>query len=204
MRASDDRPTGDGMPADQSATTAESPVTEMPLPDMEGSGEDARPAAAEADGAGADVEALRRELQAQQDKFLRLAAEYDNYRRRTQRERAEAGVRAQADLVRSLLEALDDLDRFAAVDPASATAQSLVDAVSMVGRKVAKALTTAGLEVVNPQDQPFDPNLHEAIATAPAASADEDDTVAQVYQLGYVFGGQLLRPARVVVRQWNG
>jgi molecular chaperone GrpE len=195
------------MPADPRATTAERPDTDVPEPGMPEpettSAEDMELAADDA-AAGDEAAALRRDLAAQQDRYLRLAAEYDNFRRRTQRERAEAGARAQADLVRSLLDSLDDLDRFATVDPATATAQSVVDAVSMVGRKVAKALTTAGLEVVNPQDAPFDPNLHEAVATAPAASAEEDDTVAQVYQPGYVFGGQLLRPARVVVRQWNG
>ena len=149
-------------------------------------------------------DAAQRELQEQRDKYLRLAAEFDNYRRRTMKERQEAGARAQADLARQILDALDDLDRFSQVDPATATAQSMIDAVTLVGRKLVKTLGAAGLEVVNPVDAPFDPALHEALATAPAESAEQDDTVAQVYQPGYVFAGQLLRPARVVVRQWNG
>ena len=53
-------------------------------------------------------------------------------------------------------------------------------------------------------DQPFDPALHEAVGTEPALSAEDDHIVARVYQPGYVFNGQLLRPARVVVKQWNG
>ena len=150
------------------------------------------------------VDALSAELSAAQDRYLRLAAEYDNFRRRSQRERQEAGVRGQAELVKSLLEPFDDLDRFANLDPGSTTASIVIEGVEMVERKMARALQAAGLEIVNPVDAPFDPAVHEAVATTPAASPDEDSTVSQVYQLGYVFGGQLLRPARVVVRQWQG
>ncbi len=150
------------------------------------------------------VDALRGALAHEQDRFLRLAAEYDNFRRRSLRERQEAGARGQAELVKSLLEPFDDLDRFANVDPASTTASIVVEGVAMVERKMARSLTAAGLEIVNPMDAPFDPNLHEAVATTPAASPAEDSTISQVYQLGYVFAGQLLRPARVVVRQWQG
>ena len=114
------------------------------------------------------------------------------------------GARAQAELARQLLDALDDLDRFWHVDPATTDAATVIEGVGMVARKLSKSLQAAGLEVVDPVDQPFDPNRHEAVATAPAASAEEDHTVAQVYQPGYVFGNQLLRPARVVVRQWQG
>lgn len=160
------------------------------------------------EGAGAmeetSADALRAELAAQQDRYLRLAAEYDNFRRRSQRERQEAGTRGQAELVKSLLEPFDDLDRFANVDPATTTASIVTEGVAMVERKMARALTAAGLEIVNPVDAPFDPAVHEAVATTPAASPAEDSTVSQVYQLGYVFGDQLLRPARVVVRQWQG
>jgi molecular chaperone GrpE len=56
--------------------------------------------------------------------------------------------------------------------------------------------------VINPEGQAFDPSRHEAVATEPAASRDDDARVARVYQVGYMFGGQLLRPARVVVRQY--
>lgn len=150
------------------------------------------------------VEALAAELAAAQDRYLRLAAEYDNFRRRSQRERQEAGTRGQAELVKSLLEPFDDLDRFANLDPGSTTASIVIEGVEMVERKMARALQAAGLEIVDPVDAPFDPAVQEAVATTPAASVEEDSTVSQVYQLGYVFGGQLLRPARVVVRQWQG
>lgn len=206
MRTSDDEPSGGTPSADRSAYTTEDafPPGGQPRTDAAEGGDGNETTDAAAADAGGDPAASGRELEEQRDRYLRLAAEYDNYRRRSVRERQEAGARAQADLVRSLLDALDDLDRFAHVDAATTSAQTIVDGVAMVERKLAKALTTAGLEVVNPLDQQFDPTHHEALTTVAAASPEEDHTVAQVYQPGYIFGGQLLRPARVVVRQWNG
>ena len=154
-----------------------------------------------ATGAGDEMQRL---LAEQQDRYLRLAAEYDNHRRRSARERQEAGARAQADLVKHLIDALDDLSRFAHVDPATVDATTVVQGVELVERKMLKSLSGAGLEVVNPVDQTFDPALHEAVSTEPAAAREDDHVVARVYQPGYLFGGQLLRPARVVVKQWNG
>ena len=149
-------------------------------------------------------EEWQRSLDDQRDKYLRLAAEYDNFRKRSARERQEAGGRAQGELVSGLIESLDDLQRFAHVDPATVDSRTLTEGVTMVEKKIFKALAGHGLEVVDPVDHPFDPNLHEAISTIPAATPEEDHLVAQVFQRGYVFRGQLLRPARVVVKQWNG
>jgi molecular chaperone GrpE len=79
-----------------------------------------------------------------------------------------------------------------------------VEGVQMVERKLLKTLTGLGLEIINPVDQTFDPGAMEAVATEPALSPEDDHVVARVYQQGYRFNGQLLRPARVVVKQWNG
>ena len=147
---------------------------------------------------------LAAQLEEQHDKYLRLMAEYDNYRRRTGKERAEAASRGQAELAKQLLDALDDLGRFAHVDPATTDALTVVKGAEMVEGKLLKALGAAGLEVINPVDQPFDPALHEAVTTEPALSPEDDHMVARVFQQGYLFNGQLLRPARVVVKQWNG
>jgi molecular chaperone GrpE len=147
---------------------------------------------------------LERQLADQQERYLRLAAEYDNYRKRTARERSELSSRAQGELVKELLDALDDLARFAHVDPASTDAETIVQGVDMVEKKFLKTLTAAGLDVVYPINQSFDPTLHEAVATEPALSPEDDHVVARVFQAGYLFNGQLLRPARVVVKQWNG
>ncbi|CAA9294436.1 MAG: Heat shock protein GrpE [uncultured Gemmatimonadaceae bacterium] len=157
-----------------------------------------------ADTSGGEAAAGGTELDAQRDRYLRLAAEYDNYRKRSIRERQEAGTRSQADLVRQCIDALDDLARFAHVDPATVDSTTVVQGVEMVEKKLLKSLGAAGLEVLNPVDQTFDPALHEAVATEPAVAREDDHVVARVYQPGYRFGGLLLRPARVVVKQWNG
>ncbi len=155
-----------------------------------------------ADGPDDDqISSLQRELTSERDKHLRLAAEFDNFRRRNLKEKLEAAERGQAELARMILDPLDDIARFAHVDPAVTESKTIVEGVEMVEKKLDKALKSAGLEPVNPIDQRFDPALHEAVGTETADSPDLDGTVARVYQLGYTFKGQLLRPARVVVRQ---
>ncbi|HET6681742.1 MAG TPA: nucleotide exchange factor GrpE [Gemmatimonadaceae bacterium] len=156
------------------------------------------------DEAASALTDAQRELDQQRDKLLRLAAEFDNFRKRTIRERQEAGFRAQGEMVAGMAEALDDLARFAHVDPASTDAATVVEGVAMVERKMLKTLAGHGLEIVDPAGHPFDPALHEAVSTVPAALPEEDHLVAQVFQRGLVFHGQLLRPARVVVRLWDG
>ena len=157
-------------------------------------------------GARPDAERARLEaaVTAEKEKHLRLAAEFDNYRKRVVRERQEAGGRAQAELVQGLLEVLDDIARFAHLDPATVDSKTVVEGVTLVERKVMKTLSGHGLEMVDPLGRPFDPAFHEAVATEPAESAEQDHHVARVFQPGYLFRGQLLRPARVVVKQWLG
>ena len=147
---------------------------------------------------------VQRQLDEQREKHLRLAAEFENARRRWAKERDETRTRAQADLVRHLLDALDDIGRFAHVDPATTDSATIVQGVEMVEKKLAKLLGAAGLEVVDPVGQQFDPAVHEAVGTEPTPAREDDHVVARVYQLGYRFGGQLLRPARVVVKQYTG
>lgn len=160
----------------------------------------ATPAAPAAESA-ADIDAA---VAAQKDKYLRLYADYENFRKRAVRERQEAESRGMGVLIKGILDALDDLGRFAHLDPATVDAKTVVDGVELVERKLLKSLAGHGLEVVNPVGAPFDPTYHEALTTTPAPSKDADNLVAQVYQVGYVFNGQLLRPARVVVQQWMG
>jgi molecular chaperone GrpE len=147
------------------------------------------------------ISSLQRELTTERDKHLRLAAEFDNFRRRNLKEKMEAEARGQAELARMILDPLDDIARFAHVDPAVTESKTVVEGVEMVEKKLDKALRSAGLEPVNPVNERFDPSLHEAVGTETADSPDLDGTVSRVYQLGYTFKGQLLRPARVVVRQ---
>jgi len=142
-------------------------------------------------------------LEAQKERYLRLAAEYDNYRKRTAKETQQASARGQAELTRALLDSLDDLNRFAHVDPATTDPATIVKGVEMIEKNVTKALTAIGVEVIDPAEMPFDPNLHEAVTTIGANAPEEDHMVAQVYQRGYMLKGQLLRPARVVVKQYQ-
>jgi len=160
----------------------------------------------DADGVTGDTigDGTDRQLADQRDRYLRLAAEYDNFRKRTAKERQDAHLRGQGDLIKGMIDSLDDLSRFAHVDPATTDARTISDGVSMVEKKLMKTLAGHGLEVIDPAGQPFDPALHEAVMTEPAQSKDEDHQVARVFQQGYRFNGQLLRPARVAVKQWNG
>jgi molecular chaperone GrpE len=143
---------------------------------------------------------LEAELAELKDRHLRLAAEYDNFRKRTLRERDEGRLRGQADLARRLLEALDDLGRVAHLDPVATAAADVIAGVELVERKILRELEAVGLVAISAVNVPFDPQLHEAIATIPTAQQDEDHTVAAVFQVGYRLNGTLLRPARVQVR----
>lgn len=138
------------------------------------------------------------------DRYLRLAAEYENYKKRSTKERAEAWTRAQAELVTRLADALDDLSRFAHVDPAVTDSQTLHEGVDLVERKMWKELGALGVTRIDEPGVPFDPNVHEAVTTQPAATPEQDHHVGQVLQAGYRLGETLLRPARVIVLTWQG
>jgi molecular chaperone GrpE len=150
------------------------------------------------------VARLEREVADLKDRYLRLAAEYDNFRKRALKERTEAWEKAQADLVLRLVDALDDLARFAHVDPAQTDAKTIHDGVDLVERKLWKELEAAGVTRVDQAGVAFDPNLHEAVTTRPADHPAKDHTVGAVLQPGYQMRGALIRPARVVVLQWGG
>jgi molecular chaperone GrpE len=151
-------------------------------------------------------EAIRRleeQLEEARDRHLRLAAEYDNYRKRATRERSELNDRAQAALAGRLLDALDDMDRLSA-DGGSATAEQIRQAVELVDKKLRKELQSAGLERIEPTGAPFDPSIHEAVSVVPPPSPDQDHKVSATFQVGYRFKGNLVRPARVQVYSEQG
>lgn len=164
--------------------------------------ESAEGVAAEADAA-AELAALRAQLDTLNDRYLRLAAEFDNYRKRTERERGEAWTRAQADLVVRLLESLDDLQRVAAFEADGASVESVLEGVRLVEKKLRGELESAGLVAVEAEDKPFDPMTMEALMTVPAERPEDDDVVADVFQKGYLFKDTLIRPARVRVRKYE-
>jgi len=141
---------------------------------------------------------LEDELAELKDRHLRLAAEYDNYRKRSSRERAELADRAQASFVAKLLDVLDDLDRLVASDP-STPLTTMREGLSAVDRKLWKELQDAGVERIDPLGTAFDPALHEAVSTMPAPERSKEQMVSATFQPGYRFKGTLVRPARVQV-----
>jgi molecular chaperone GrpE len=149
------------------------------------------------------VRRLDDQLREAQERHLRLAAEFDNYRKRVARERIELADRAQAGLVMKLLDILDDVDRLAASDPATSTA-SLLEATMLVDKKLRKELEAAGLERIDPVGQTFDPAFHEAVAVRAPETPEQDHLVAATFQVGYRFKGALVRPARVQVYSSGG
>jgi molecular chaperone GrpE len=146
-----------------------------------------------------DLSSLQGDLAKASDRYLRLAAEFDNYRKRVDRERLDTWARAQGELAGRLLDSLDDLERV--IQHASNTQDSLLQGVQLVERKLKQALAAAGLEQIEAKGEAFDPNSMEAVAMVGTDSQAEDDRVSDVFQRGYSFKGTLLRPARVRVKK---
>lgn len=140
------------------------------------------------------------ELEELRDKHLRLAAEFDNYRKRTRREVSSQQERAKAELAGRLLDVLDDLGRFNDAARGEETdVESLREGMELVERKLRKELGDAGLERIEAAGEKFDPKQHEALTTTPVEDPERDGYISQVLVEGYTFGDQLLRPARVEV-----
>ena len=132
-----------------------------------------------------------------QDKYLRLHAEWDTHRRRTNEQRAQEKARATEKLVESLLPVLDDFER--TIDYATTNGESgLLGGVEAVHSKLVSVLEKDGVEVISPEGQAFDALEAQAVATVDDPSVP-DETVAQVYQKGYRMGAKVLRPAMVTV-----
>jgi len=142
---------------------------------------------------------LQQELTTIKDRHLRLVAEFTNYRRRAESELSEAFGRGQAEMLRSFVDGLDDLQRVGAFQAENTTVEALVEGVDLVERKFRQALETAGVELIDPAGEVFDPNIMEAMLGVPTEDPEDDQKVQEVFQKGYRFKGQLVRPARVVV-----
>ena len=143
------------------------------------------------------VAAAQAEVAEWKDKYMRLHAEWDTYRRRTNEQRAAEKVRATEKLVTNLLPVLDDFER--TIDYAQKNGEEgLLGGVEAVHTKLVDALRKDGVEVINPEGQAFDALEAQAVSTVDDATVP-DETVAQVYQLGYRMGEKVLRPAMVTV-----
>ena len=132
------------------------------------------------------------------DSYLRLAADFDNYRKRVAREHSELTARANERLVNELLPVLDDLER--ALEAAAEHEEAkLEEGVQLVHRSLAALLERHGLKEIETEGA-FDPHVHEALLAQPAEDAEEG-SVLQVLQKGYRLGDKVLRPARVIVAE---
>lgn len=156
---------------------------------------EAETAAPEAD----ETEKLRGELEEMQQKYLYLLSEFENYKRRTAKERLDLFKNASKDLLVELLPVLDDFERGLQAMEVSTDVASVKTGVDLVYNKFKGILSNKGLQPMNATGTDFDPELHEAISQAPAASeADKNKIIAEV-EKGYKLNEQVVRYAKVIV-----
>ena len=141
--------------------------------------------------------AAQAETKEWQDKFMRLHAEWDTYRRRTNEAREEEKTRATEGLVENLLPVIDDFERSIGYADENGEA-GLLDGVKQVHTKLVEVLVKNGVEVIDPAGEAFDALSAQAVAKVEDASVP-DETVAEVYQKGYRMGRKVIRPAMVTV-----
>ncbi|HVX32254.1 MAG TPA: nucleotide exchange factor GrpE, partial [Solirubrobacterales bacterium] len=154
-----------------------------------------------------DLDALLAEAEAKRDEYLEMArraqADFENYRKRMAAEVQAAALRGKAEVVRSFLPVVESFERaleHAGIDSVADLSgeDPIKQGWAMTFRDLNGALASAGVEVVDPQGEKFDPNQHEALSTV-QVEGTEAGVVVEVMQKGYQFGGHLIRPARVVV-----
>ena len=148
----------------------------------------------------AQIEALTQERTTLYDQLLRRQAEFENFRRRTERERAEVNHRARADVMVEMLPVLDNLERalISADEDISEEGNALRHGVELIYKQFKDALAKLGLQPLNTVGEKFDPNLHEAVASE-QSDEHKENTVIEEFQRGYKLGDRLLRPAKVKV-----
>jgi len=132
------------------------------------------------------------------DQLLRLQADFENFRKRVQRDRVESQQQAAAQLIGALLPALDHFQLGLKNAQIHAQDASIVTGFQMIYTQLLEAFTQAGLTPLPVEGQPFDPNLHEAV-TSLASEEHPEGTVITELRRGYMLGGKLLRPAQVIV-----
>jgi molecular chaperone GrpE len=155
------------------------------------------PAAGAADGLSAELADTVRQRDEFHDLLLRKTAEFDNYRKRSERERRELADYATGEFVKELLPILDDFTRALAA-PAATSPEAYRQGVELIHKRLLEALGSRGVVVIDPLGEPFDPHQHEAVARV-AADGRRDGEVVEVFSPGYKLGDRLLRPAMVKV-----
>jgi len=142
------------------------------------------------------IETLEQDLKTEHGMYLRALADFDNYRRRIDRERAKLGTEVLRDFMRELLDVVDDLERF--LNFVGEETSAFIDGVRFVHQKLLGLLEKEGVRPFKSVGKAFDPSLHEVVSTVPAEDTPEG-TIVQEARRGYKFKDDILRPARVVV-----
>jgi len=182
-------------------TDAETAAAAPPSPDPSREESGLTPVDAPAGAASPEqLESLRRERDELKEQVLRRRAEFENFRKRVERERQQAGEEAVARILKALIPVLDNLDR--ALE-AGGSAEPLREGVELTRRELLAILEAQGVTIDNPLGQPFDPERHQALAHEPAPGFGEG-TVVEVYGKGYSYRDRLLRPALVKVAKEAG
>jgi molecular chaperone GrpE len=144
----------------------------------------------------AKFEALVKELN---EKYLRLYAEYDNFRRRTLKEKSDLIKYGGEEMILSILPVLDDMERALAHHKDSKDHKPLQEGLDLISQKLKNILSAKGVQVMEPKGETFDPELHDAITNIPAESGAMKGKVAEVVEKGYTLNGKVIRHAKVVV-----
>ena len=165
--------------------------SKQPAPDVD--------AAPEVDAA-AELDNLKAELGAKDDRILRLQADFDNFRKRTAREKSELAAVIEQEFLKDLLPLLDNLSRAtdAAANAENANVETLRKGIEMIRQETAAVMGKHGLEPIDTQDKPFDPNFHQAVGTV-KDETKADGTIAAELQRGYIARGRVIRPSMVQV-----
>lgn len=145
-----------------------------------------------------EVEALKKENEALRNRWMRTQADFDNFRKRTNKEKAEARKYRAQELSSDLLETLDNFKRALAVETHSEDGEALKKGMEMVLKKLEAALEKEGVKEIDALGKPFDPHLHQAVMQEESDEYDSG-TVIQVLQAGYTLNGRVIRPTMVKV-----
>lgn len=152
-----------------------------------------------ADEKDAKVKELQTKVDELNDKYLRLYSEYDNYRKRTAKERIELIQTAGEDVFKSLLPVVDDFERAIKSNAETTDVKTITDGVTLIYNKFKNTLAQKGLEEMKSQGEAFNTDLHEAITNVPAPSDDLKGKVVDELEKGYTLNGKVIRFAKVVI-----
>ena len=145
------------------------------------------------------VTELEEKVAKDKDDYIRLMAEFDNFRRRTSQEKLELVSMASTDTIKGLLPVLDDCERAIKVLLESNDSDAAKEGTELIFSKLMGYLKTKGLAVIEAMNQPFDTDLHEAVAQFPVQEEEQKGKVFDVVQTGYTLNGKVIRFAKVVV-----